>query len=77
MKKLIPLLLLPLLSGCSYISHEGNGTKTTIIVPAFGSRIVNAADLQKGVFNGVSSEQTQMGEAIGIGVAAGMKALKP
>jgi hypothetical protein len=76
MKKLIPTLLL-LLSGCTIITHEGAGTKTTIVMPVIGNRSVTSADLQKGTVNGVTSGQTQMGEAIGIGVAAGMKAMKP
>lgn len=77
MKKLTPLLLLPLLSGgCVIVKHEGAGTKTTYIAPAFGTKSIASANFQTGVIEGYRSEQTQMAEAIAAGVAAGLK-LKP
>jgi hypothetical protein len=71
--KLFPLVAVSvLLSGCVVITHEGNGTKTTYIAPAFGTKSIAAADLQKGKIEGYRSEQSQMAEAIAAGVAAGM-----
>jgi hypothetical protein len=75
--KLLAALAIIALSGCTIITHEGAGTKTTIVMPAIGNRSITSADLQKGTVNGVTSEQTKLREAIEVGVAAGVKSLKP
>jgi hypothetical protein len=73
------LLVFPVFfTGCVVIKYEDpqSGRRLTYMAPAFGTKAIEYANAQTGELRGYRSEQSQMAEAIALGVASAMKPAK-